>query len=184
MDKEGLIKLKYLDESGFCLWSAVSYSYIKVGEQKRIEQTKRRGKRISILGLLEPHKSFNYGLTLGGVKGESYLKIMDWEAKKAQESFQEKGIITVIVLDNYSLHKSKIVQQKESEWRSQGLEFFFLPAYSSDLNLIEPEWHQIKTHELRGKMFEDEYDLATAIIEGVEARAKKGNYICERFKFN
>jgi hypothetical protein len=32
--EEGLICLKYLDESGFCLWSPVSYSYVKKGEQK------------------------------------------------------------------------------------------------------------------------------------------------------
>ena len=26
------------------------------------------------------------------------------------------------------------------------------------MNLIETEWHQIKTHELAGRIFEDEYD--------------------------
>lgn len=178
------INLKYLDESGFSPWSEVSYSWIKVGKQKRIEQTKRRGRRISILGLLEPNKSFSYGLVLGGVKSESYLKMLDWEAKKAQKEFQEKGKVTVIVLDNYSLHKSKKVKEKETEWRELGLEFFFLPAYSSEMNLIEPEWHQLKTHELRGEMFEDEYELARAVITGVEARSEQGKYKPERFRFN
>jgi hypothetical protein len=36
----GEIQLKYLDESGFCLWSPVSYSYSPIGQQKRMEQTK------------------------------------------------------------------------------------------------------------------------------------------------
>lgn len=57
----GDISLKYLDESGFCFWSAVSYTWFKVGFQKRLEQTQRRGRRISILGLLEPELSFEYG---------------------------------------------------------------------------------------------------------------------------
>ena len=52
------------------------------------------------------------------------------------------------------------------------------------MNLIEIEWHQIKTHELAGRIFEDEYDLAIAVIEGVEARAQKGSYNSERFLFN
>ncbi|WP_421657756.1 hypothetical protein [Leptothermofonsia sp. ETS-13] len=40
-----------VNESGFCLWSLVSYSYSQVGEQKRMEQTQIRfGRRISILG--------------------------------------------------------------------------------------------------------------------------------------
>ncbi|GCA96246.1 hypothetical protein [Microcystis aeruginosa] len=41
----GEIRLKFLDESGFSLWSPVSYTYARLGEQKVLEQTKRRGKR-------------------------------------------------------------------------------------------------------------------------------------------
>ena len=33
-------------------------------------------------------------------------------------------------------------------------------------------------------MFEDEYDLALAIMDGMEARSVKGGYALERFKFN
>ena len=40
----GEIDLKYLDESGFCMWSEPSYTYYHRGEQKRLEQTKRRGR--------------------------------------------------------------------------------------------------------------------------------------------
>ena len=40
--------------------------------------------------------------------------------------------------------------------------------YCSKLNHIESEWHQLKTQKLAGQMFEDEYDLALAVIEGVE----------------
>ncbi len=52
------------------------------------------------------------------------------------------------------------------------------------MNLIETEWHQIKTHELAGRIFEDEYDLASAVIQGVEARAQHGQYDTQRFLFN
>jgi hypothetical protein len=33
-------------------------------------------------------------------------------------------------------------------------------------------------------MFEDEYDLALAVMDGVEARGYRGGYSTERFKFN
>jgi hypothetical protein len=33
--------------------------------------------------------------------------------------------------------------------------------------------HQLKTHEIAGRMFEDEYDLALAIMDGMEARSLK-----------
>ena len=59
------IDLYYLDESGFSLWMPAEYSYYFKGEQKRMEQTQRRGKRISILGLIQPLMSFVYGLVGG-----------------------------------------------------------------------------------------------------------------------
>ncbi|MBE8968602.1 hypothetical protein IQ277_20970 [Nostocales cyanobacterium LEGE 12452] len=46
----GEIDLKYLDESGFCAWSEPGYTYYFRSEQKRLEQSKRRGRRLSIIG--------------------------------------------------------------------------------------------------------------------------------------
>lgn len=60
-EEEGYIQLKYLDEAGFCLWSPVSSSYVKKGEQKAINQTKKRGKRLSILGIGRIKRVFNMG---------------------------------------------------------------------------------------------------------------------------
>ena len=96
----------------------------------------------------------------------------------------ETGQITVIVQDNHPIHMSKKVREHWSAWQEKGLFLFQLPKYSSQMNLIETEWHQIKTHELAGRIFEDESDLARAVIKGVEARAKRGQYNTERFLFN
>jgi hypothetical protein len=68
----GDIDLLYLDESGCCQWSAVSYSYYFRGEQKRQEQTSKRGRRLSILGLWQPFVTFIYGLVFGALKSENY----------------------------------------------------------------------------------------------------------------
>ncbi len=59
----------------------------------------------------------------------------------------------------------------------------FLPKYCSEMNPIESEWHQLKAHEIAGQMFEDELDLAYAIMDGVEARAEAGEYQTQRYKF-
>ncbi len=66
---------------------------------------------------------------------------------------------------------------------AQGLYLFFLPAYCSEMNRIESEWHQLKTHELAGQMFEDELDLAYAVMDGVEARSQVEGRTTQRFKF-
>jgi transposase len=183
-EEEGWVRLKYLDESGFCLWSPVSYTYVKKGKQKQINQTKKRGKRLNVIGVLEKGKSFESGLSLSGITSETYIKFIDWQAEKAEKHFQKTGQITVIIQDNYSVHKSQKIQEKEREWQEKKLEFFFLSAYSPELNEIEPEWHQLKAHELAGRMFEDEYDLIQAVIQAIEDRNERNDCTSERLRFN
>jgi transposase len=181
----GEIELKYLDEVGFCLESPVSYSYSRVGEQKRIEQPlKKYGRRISLLGLWQPGCGFEYALAQGGFKDKSYIKVMDWVAQKAAETLAKTGRITVVVHDNGSLHTSLLSRKQWERWEQQGLYIFFLPPYCSDMNVIETEWHQLKSHEIAGQMFDNEYDLALAVMEGMKARSEAGGYTLERFIFN
>lgn len=96
----GEIDLKYVDESGFCAWSEPSYSYYFRGKQKRLEQSQRRGRRLSIIGFLQHEISFVYGLVIGGVSRKSYIQMMEREAAEAQKT----GRIRVIVQDNGSIH--------------------------------------------------------------------------------
>ena len=51
---------------------------------------------------------------------------------------------TVLVLDNASVHRSKLVQAKRKEWKQKGLRLLFLPPYCPHLNLIETLWRQTK----------------------------------------
>lgn len=143
-----------------------------------------RGNRISILGLWQPDNTFDYALAQGGFKGESYLQVMNWIADKAALSLMETGRLTVVVQDNCSLHKCDLVRQHWQRWQDQGLLLFFLPPYSAHMNRIEDQWHQLKLHEIAGQMFEDEYDLAMAVIKGMKTRSQTGGYTLERFRFN
>ena len=154
------------------------------GRKNALVQTGRRGGRISIMGLWEPDNGFEYALSWGSFKSASYITVMDWVAHKAQETLNATGRLTVIVLAFGSSHTSLVTRQQWQRWQEQGLLLFFLPQYCSEMNLIEQQWHQLKTHEIAGRMFEDEYDLALAIISGMENRSVAGNYTLERFKFN
>ena len=179
----GEIELFYLDESGFNLWTPVSYSYYFKGRQKRQEQTQRKGKRISILGLFQPLARFVYGLVVGSFNSKRYIKMVDEQARQAKQVLEKTGRIRVLVQDNGPAHKSKETRQKWPEWEEQGLYLFFLPKYCPQMNPIESEWHQLKTHELVGRMFEDELELAYAVIDGLDARAEVGKYKTERYQF-
>lgn len=176
----GEIDLKYLDESGFCMWSEPSYTYYQRGEQKSLEQTPRRGRRLSIIGFFQPLISFIYGLVIGGVSRKSYIQMMELEALETEKA----GRIRVIVQDNSPIHQCQEVQQLWSKWEKQGLYIFFLPKYCSEMNPIELEWQHLKKDELAGKMFDDELELAYAVIDAVQARGERGNYSTQRVKFN
>jgi putative transposase len=129
----GEIDVYFLDKSGFCLWMPTEYSYVFKGEQKRLKQTSRRGRRISILGLFQPLISFIYGLVVGSFNGERYITMMDEQARQAKAVLEETGRIRVIVQDNGPVHTCKQVQAKWPEWEAQGLYCFFLPKYCSEM---------------------------------------------------
>lgn len=175
----GEMDLKYLDESGFCAWSEPGYTYYQRGQQKRLEQTLRRGRRLSIVGLLQHEVSFVYGLVIGGVDRKAYIKMMEREAEEAAQM----GRLRVIVQDNGPIHRCQEVQQLWPKWENQGLYIFFLPKYCSEMNPIELEWQHIKKDELAGQIFDNELELAYAVIQGVEVRGERGNYRTQRVKF-
>ena len=106
----------------------MSYSYSQTGVQKRLEQTpKRYGNRISSVGLWQPGARFESALAPGGFKGESEIKVMDWIADKAAQTWAQTGRLTVVVQGNGSLHTSLLVRQQWSRWQEQGLFIFLLP---------------------------------------------------------
>jgi putative transposase len=119
-------------------------------------------------------------LVIGGVDRNSYIQMMVQVAQEAQNA----GRIRVIVQDNGQIHRSKDVQKLWSKWEQMGLYIFFLPAYCSEMNPIELEWQHLKKDELCGQIFDDELDLAYAVIDGVKARGEKGNHSTQRVKFN
>jgi len=53
-----------------------------------------------------------------------------------------------IVLDNYSVHKSRAVQDALSEMEAAGVHLFFLPSYCPEMSRIEPIWNDVKHHRI------------------------------------
>jgi putative transposase len=123
-------------------------------------------------------------MTFNSFKSEQYIKILNWQAEQAENRLKETGKITVVGQDQGSSHVSKISRKQYTKWEEKGLYIFLLPSYSPELNRIENEWERIKEDELAGRMFEDEYELAMAVIEAIEARGKRKERTTARFRFN
>lgn len=143
------------------------------------------------MGVWQQEQSFDYILVQGSFNKERYVKVINQIAEKSQQTLQETGRITVIVQDNGSPHTSHLAREHWLQWQAQGLYLFFLPPSSSEMNLYafggakpyEAQWHQLKTHEIAGRIFDNEYDLANAIIEGMENRSQQGGWTLERLTF-
>ncbi|WP_287255795.1 transposase [Moorena sp. SIO4E2] len=82
------------------------------------------------------------------------------------------------------MHTSKLTKSNYDKWESLGLYIFLLPTYSPELNRIENEWQRLKEDELAGQMFEDEYELALAVMAGIQTRQNRNGLAVKRFRFN
>ena len=54
----------------------------------------------------------------------------------------------MLVLDNASIHRARLVQERRAAWVQKELNVCFLPAYSPELNKIELLWHRCKHYWL------------------------------------
>ena len=52
--------------------------------------------------------------------------------------------LCMLVLDNASIHRYRLVQVKRKNWLAQHLILYFLPPYSPHLNVIESFWQKVK----------------------------------------
>lgn len=180
----GEIYLKYLDETGFSCWTPVQYGWIKQGQSKRLEQTKNRGKRISLLGVFQPEVGFDGVFRIGSMTSQEYILFMDNQAELATDLLMQTKAFTVIGQDNCSIHTCKAVEAKIPEWEEKGLFLFQLPPYCSEMNPIELEWQHLKRDELSGQMFDSEDDLAFAIQSALNSRYDDNGFATSYYQFS
>ena len=76
-----------------------------------------------------------------------------------------------IVLDNYSGHRSAAVKAAAPALARAGVTFYFLPAYSPELNAIEPLRRQVKHGDLATRSLPTGAALHAAVDDALAARA-------------
>ena len=71
-----------------------------------------------------------------------------------------------LILDNLSIHRSMDVLL----WAlaHPRVSFLFQPSYSPWLNLIEPWWKSLRSLALKGRTFETDQELRTAITNATD----------------
>ena len=72
--------------------------------------------------------------------------------------------LTLVVIDQASIHIGEEVESRREEWEERGLYIYLLPAYSPELNLIEILWRMIKYHWLPLNAYGSFKSLLRALI--------------------
>ena len=134
-DREGIIDLRYFDESGFCLVPYIPYAWQEQDEMIEIESG--RSKRLNVLGFMNKRNELEAYTFECNVDSEVVISCFNHFSDRIQDP-------TVVVVDNASVHTSEAFQEEVSKWEKKGLSIFYLPKYSPELNLIEILWRFMK----------------------------------------
>jgi transposase len=79
------------------------------------------------------------------------------------------GVPRVVVLDNAGIHTGKAVKAARPALAKLGIFLYYLPAYSPELNRIEPVFKQVKHHDIPVRSYTSKADLRQAVEAGFEA---------------
>jgi hypothetical protein len=135
LEDAGEINLYYLDETGFCLISNVSYRWQNIGEYLSIDSS--QCKRLNVLGIMSHKNHFEAYVSTESINSDVIVACID-------AFFPVIFIPTFIVVDKASIHTSGAIFDHREEWKERGLTIFELPSYLPELNLIEILWRFIK----------------------------------------
>jgi transposase len=157
----GRLKLYFLDECGFSPTLPVAYSWTLPGQRKRVKYESPQGRRVNALAAYRP-----YG-------GPPRLEV--FTAERTWDSYDLLGFLgalpwakvpRVVVLDNASLHTSKVIRGARRGLAAAGIYLYFLPTYSPELNEIEPVFRQVKYQEIPVRSHTTRAGLREAVESG------------------
>jgi transposase len=155
LERKGIIEIRYVDETGFCLIPYIPYAW--QSRQQKIEVKSQQSKRLNVLGFLTRQNELEVYTFQDSINSDVVIACID----KFCEKITKK---TVLIMDNSSIHQNNFFWDKEEEWANKGLEVFFLPTYSPQLNIIEIFWRFMKYQWLNA----DAYESYSALVEAVE----------------
>ena len=164
----GLLDLVYLDECGFAPSLPTGYSWCLPGQRKRVNYEYPQGRRVNVLATYRPlgesprltAEAFERTLTSDDLL--EYLR-----------DLPAVGVPRVVVLDNAGLHISKVVKAQRGELARRGTFLYYLPAYSPELNRIEPVFKQVKHHEIPRRSHTSKAELRASVECGFESYGRK-----------
>jgi transposase len=161
---DGRVALYYLDECGFSPTLPGGYSWTLPGHRKLVHYEAPQGRRVNALAAYRP-----FG-------GSPRLEV--FTAERTWDSYDLLGFLgalpwskapRVVVLDNASVHTSKVIRSARHGLTASGVYLYFLPPYSPEMNLVESVFRQVKHQEIPRRSFTTRAELREAVVLGFES---------------
>lgn len=150
LSRRGLIDLYYGDESRVCLQGCVPYGWQFADEDVFVPSSQGAG--LNCFALLTRTNACHFATTQQSIDSAFVVE----QLEKVSSSLER---MTVVVLDNARVHKSKAVQERRRVWEESGLFLFYLPPYSPHLNIAEVLWRKLKYEWLQPRDYADAHAL-------------------------
>jgi transposase len=126
----------YIDESGFAHDMPRTHGYAPKGQRCYGKHDWGARGRTNAIGALLGKELLTISLF------EQNINTNIFNSWLSQDLIPKVPVGSIIVLDNAAFHKSKDMQE---QLKVAGHTLEYLPAYSPDLNPIEPKWAQAKS---------------------------------------
>lgn len=118
----------------------------------------------------------DYGLCLpeiGPIDSERLLaflwRMADRPEQAASDWKRERPLM--VVLDNYSVHKSQPIQEALPALEAADIYLIYLPSYCPELSKIEPIWNDVKHHFMPTRSYEQVNHLKQATDDALDRKA-------------
>jgi len=142
--------LYYGDESRVTLEANVPYGWQFAGED--VFMPVEKGGGLNLFGLIGRDNLLNYKTTTEKITSRFIFEQLEMVSMKIKR-------LTVLVLDNASVHTAGIIKQRIAAWQARGLYIFYLPKNSPHLNIAEILWRKLKYEWLSPSDYIDKQQL-------------------------
>jgi transposase len=178
--RAGVVDLVYVDAVGFAPTCPVSYTWARTGTRPVLAYEAPRNRRVNAFGAYAPfgpQARFTSLTRTEKLTSEILLDFLWWQVggMSTPLGVVPPGFVRerpcVVVLDNGSIHTSRLVKDHWAVLTAADIHLFYLPTYSPNLNLIEAIWRQIKYQELPVRSYTELPALLTAVNHALEQHA-------------
>jgi len=172
-----VIELWYLDESGFAPTLPTGYTWARRRIRALVRDEAPQGRRLNVLGALAAGgaaRGLVWTAPTGRLDSGVFLEFVRQQVARLPAHLPadyRRATPCVIVLDNSSVHRSKQVQALRPELERVGVYWYYLPAYSPELNRIEELWRHLKYEELPQRSYRTLTELRAAVTEALAKHA-------------